>query len=46
MVHRRKSPVRRAITPVPGSVGPMTIMTLMHNTMLATYSREGLPPSM
>ena len=33
----------RAITPVPGGVGPMTIMTLMHNTVMAAYSREGLP---
>jgi methylenetetrahydrofolate dehydrogenase (NADP+)/methenyltetrahydrofolate cyclohydrolase len=33
----------RAITPVPGGVGPMTIMTLMHNTILAAYDREGLP---
>ena len=32
-----------AITPVPGGVGPMTIMALMHNTMLAAYNREGLP---
>lgn len=32
-----------AITPVPGGVGPMTIMTLMHNTILAAYNREGLP---
>ena len=32
-----------AITPVPGGVGPMTIMVLMHNTVLAAYSREGLP---
>lgn len=34
-----------AITPVPGGVGPMTIMTLMHNTVLAAYNREGLPHS-
>ncbi|WP_079210889.1 bifunctional methylenetetrahydrofolate dehydrogenase/methenyltetrahydrofolate cyclohydrolase FolD [Brucella pituitosa] len=33
-----------AITPVPGGVGPMTIMVLMHNTVLAAYHREGLPP--
>lgn len=32
-----------AITPVPGGVGPMTIMVLMHNTVLAAYNREGLP---
>ncbi|WP_138473312.1 bifunctional 5,10-methylenetetrahydrofolate dehydrogenase/5,10-methenyltetrahydrofolate cyclohydrolase [Poseidonocella sp. HB161398] len=33
----------RAITPVPGGVGPMTIMTLMHNTALAAFRRAGLP---
>lgn len=32
----------RAITPVPGGVGPMTIMTLMHNTVLAACRRAGL----
>lgn len=31
----------RAITPVPGGVGPMTIMSLMHNTLLAAYRRSG-----
>lgn len=31
-----------AITPVPGGVGPMTIMTLMHNTLLAAHRRNGL----
>ena len=31
-----------AITPVPGGVGPMTIMTLMHNTVLAAHRRSGL----
>ena len=34
--------VASAITPVPGGVGPMTIMTLMHNTLLAAYWRKGL----
>lgn len=33
----------KAITPVPGGVGPMTIMTLMHNTVLAAYDREAMP---
>ncbi len=33
-----------AITPVPGGVGPMTIMSLMHNTLLAAHLRAGLPP--
>ncbi len=30
------APKCRAITPVPGGVGPMTIAMLMHNTVLAT----------
>jgi len=29
------APKCRAITPVPGGVGPMTIAMLMHNTVLA-----------
>ncbi|AJE49110.1 bifunctional methylenetetrahydrofolate dehydrogenase/methenyltetrahydrofolate cyclohydrolase FolD [Celeribacter indicus] len=33
----------RAITPVPGGVGPMTIMSLMHNTLVAACRRRGLP---
>jgi methylenetetrahydrofolate dehydrogenase (NADP+)/methenyltetrahydrofolate cyclohydrolase len=32
-----------AITPVPGGVGPMTIMSLIHNTLVAAYQRRGLP---
>lgn len=32
-----------AITPVPGGVGPMTIMSLIHNTLAAAYLRRGLP---
>lgn len=32
-----------AITPVPGGVGPMTIMTLMHNAVIAAHRRVGLP---
>lgn len=32
----------RAITPVPGGVGPMTIMSLMHNTLLAAFRRADL----
>ncbi|TPE46708.1 bifunctional methylenetetrahydrofolate dehydrogenase/methenyltetrahydrofolate cyclohydrolase FolD [Amaricoccus solimangrovi] len=31
-----------AITPVPGGVGPMTIMCLIHNTLVAAYRRRGL----
>ncbi|WP_297109758.1 bifunctional methylenetetrahydrofolate dehydrogenase/methenyltetrahydrofolate cyclohydrolase FolD [uncultured Devosia sp.] len=36
------SSVAGAITPVPGGVGPMTIMSLMHNTLLAAYRRRNL----
>ena len=32
-----------AITPVPGGVGPMTIMCLIHNTLVAAYRCRGLP---
>ncbi len=32
-----------AITPVPGGVGPMTIMCLIHNTLVAAYRRRKLP---
>lgn len=35
--------VAGAITPVPGGVGPMTIMCLIHNTLVAAYRRRGLP---
>jgi methylenetetrahydrofolate dehydrogenase (NADP+)/methenyltetrahydrofolate cyclohydrolase len=31
-----------AITPLPGGVGPMTIMSLMHNTLAAALMRKGL----
>ncbi|MEO8723804.1 MAG: bifunctional methylenetetrahydrofolate dehydrogenase/methenyltetrahydrofolate cyclohydrolase FolD [Sphingobium sp.] len=33
----------RAITPVPGGVGPMTIAVLLRNTLVAACAREGLP---
>lgn len=36
------SGVAGAITPVPGGVGPMTIMCLMHNTLVAAFRRKGL----
>ena len=36
------SEVARAITPVPGGVGPMTIAVLLRNTLVAAYRREGL----
>ncbi|PJN96749.1 bifunctional methylenetetrahydrofolate dehydrogenase/methenyltetrahydrofolate cyclohydrolase FolD [Amaricoccus sp. HAR-UPW-R2A-40] len=32
-----------AITPVPGGVGPMTIMSLIHNTLVAAHRRRNLP---
>lgn len=32
----------KAITPVPGGVGPMTIAMLMKNTMIAYKRHEGL----
>jgi methylenetetrahydrofolate dehydrogenase (NADP+)/methenyltetrahydrofolate cyclohydrolase len=33
----------RAITPVPGGVGPMTIAMLMANTVIAAARRAGRP---
>lgn len=33
------SKIARAISPVPGGVGPMTISSLMHNTLLAAKHR-------
>jgi methylenetetrahydrofolate dehydrogenase (NADP+) / methenyltetrahydrofolate cyclohydrolase len=33
----------RAITPVPGGVGPMTIAVLLRNTLVAAHARAGLP---
>ncbi len=33
----------RAITPVPGGVGPMTIACLMRNTLMAACLQSGLP---
>ena len=34
-------PIARAITPVPGGVGPMTIAMLLDNTLTAAKAREG-----
>jgi methylenetetrahydrofolate dehydrogenase (NADP+)/methenyltetrahydrofolate cyclohydrolase len=34
--------VAGAITPVPGGVGPMTIATLLRNTLVAAHRRAGL----
>jgi methylenetetrahydrofolate dehydrogenase (NADP+)/methenyltetrahydrofolate cyclohydrolase len=36
------SEVARAITPVPGGVGPMTIAMLVQNTQLAARAQAGL----
>ena len=33
----------RAVTPVPGGVGPMTIAMLLRNTIVAAHRRAGLP---
>ena len=38
-------PKVRAITPVPGGVGPMTIAMLLHNTVLAAKGRRGMLPA-
>jgi methylenetetrahydrofolate dehydrogenase (NADP+)/methenyltetrahydrofolate cyclohydrolase len=39
------APKCRAITPVPGGVGPMTIAMLMANTLKAARQRRGLAPA-
>jgi len=36
--------VASAITPVPGGVGAMTIVCLMHNTLIAACAQNNLPP--
>ena len=41
-VHPKVAEVCRAITPVPGGVGPMTIALLMANTVKAAKMRRGL----
>ncbi len=38
-----RSAMSRAIPPVPGGVGPMTIAVLLRNTLVAASAREGLP---
>ena len=35
--------VARAITPVPGGVGPMTVACLLRNTLLAAQAQAGVP---
>jgi methylenetetrahydrofolate dehydrogenase (NADP+)/methenyltetrahydrofolate cyclohydrolase len=37
--------VARAITPVPGGIGPMTVACLLHNTLQAARRSVGLPPA-
>ncbi len=39
------APVARAITPVPGGVGPMTIACLLRNTLIAARARPPGPPN-
>ncbi len=40
--HDEVAPVSGAITPVPGGVGPLTIITLLQNTMKAYKNQLGL----
>jgi methylenetetrahydrofolate dehydrogenase (NADP+)/methenyltetrahydrofolate cyclohydrolase len=35
-------PIARAISPVPGGVGPMTVAMLLVNTVVSWASRHGL----
>jgi methylenetetrahydrofolate dehydrogenase (NADP+)/methenyltetrahydrofolate cyclohydrolase len=37
------APKARAITPVPGGVGPMTIAMLIRNTLVAARRQAGVP---
>ncbi len=37
--------VARAITPVPGGIGPMTVACLLHNTLQAARRSAGLAPA-
>ncbi|MDX1645128.1 MAG: bifunctional 5,10-methylenetetrahydrofolate dehydrogenase/5,10-methenyltetrahydrofolate cyclohydrolase, partial [Thermoanaerobaculia bacterium] len=43
--YRRVAPIARAITPVPGGVGPLTVTMLLANTLTAARRRHGLEPS-
>ena len=38
------APRARAITPVPGGVGPMTIACLIENALVAACRRRGIQP--
>ena len=44
VVYDEAAKVARAITPVPGGVGAMTIVNLMRNTLIAAAAIHGLPP--
>jgi methylenetetrahydrofolate dehydrogenase (NADP+)/methenyltetrahydrofolate cyclohydrolase len=44
VVYDEAATVARAITPVPGGVGAMTIVNLMRNTLIAAAAIHGLPP--
>jgi methylenetetrahydrofolate dehydrogenase (NADP+)/methenyltetrahydrofolate cyclohydrolase len=39
----RVAPIAGAITPVPGGVGPLTVASLLVNTLAAARRRQGLP---
>lgn len=43
VAYKEAAEVARAITPVPGGVGPMTIACLLRNTVLAACARRGWP---
>ncbi|MFS8047990.1 bifunctional methylenetetrahydrofolate dehydrogenase/methenyltetrahydrofolate cyclohydrolase, partial [Rhizobium sp. BR 314] len=44
VAYAEASEVARAITPVPGGVGPMTIAMLMANTVIAAHRAAGRKP--
>jgi len=44
VVYDEAAKVARAVTPVPGGVGAMTIVNLMRNTLIAAAAIHGLPP--
>ncbi|MBB6489360.1 5,10-methylene-tetrahydrofolate dehydrogenase/methenyl tetrahydrofolate cyclohydrolase, partial [Rhizobium lusitanum] len=44
VAYAEASEVARAITPVPGGVGPMTIAMLMANTVIAAHRAAGKVP--
>lgn len=42
--YTRVAPLSSAITPVPGGVGPLTVATVIANTLIASRRRQGAPP--